>query len=250
MSRGMVIPFTVGRMGNFLFQAAATIGYARRHHLDFTMPFEPWPPRGDPIYLSHLRDPDYDNTLPTKIVKEKVFHYHEIPFDEKWIKGHNILLEGYWQSEKYFKKFRTEILALFDFDWELKPGHVSVHVRRTDYLKWVKKHPRVPVTWIMHAMERFPGYRFEFYSDDIEWCQEYFGDREDCSFSVGKSEVEDLTAMSCCEHHICSASTFSWWGAWLNQNPNKMVIMPKLWFVPGWGGHDTKDIIPPEWLRI
>jgi len=56
--------------------------------------------------------------------------------------------------------------------------------------------------------------------------------------------------MSCCEHHICSASTFSWWGAWLSQNPNKKVIMPKLWFIPGWGGHDVKDVVPPEWIRI
>jgi len=250
MNRGMVIPFTVGRMGNFLFQAAATIGYARHYGLDFTMPAGPWPPRNDPVYLPHLVNESYDPRLPATFVKESVFHYHEIPFKEEWIEGQNIILDGYWQSERYFKDIRGEILTLFGFGWMLVEGMVSVHVRRGDYLKWVKKHPKVPAEWITRVMSEFPGYQFKFFSDDIPWCKKMFGHRKDCSFSEGKNEVEDLENMSWCEHQICSASTFSWWGAWLNRNPKKRVIMPKKWFVDGWGGADTKDVVPPEWERL
>ncbi len=245
-----VVPFTVGRMGNFLFQAAATIGYARRHGLEFTVPAKPYPPRYDPVYLSHLVHPKFDGLMPSVTVKEKAFHYHDIEFKEEWRDGRTIMLEGYWQSEKYFKEIRSEILALFGFRWRFHPGSVSVHVRRTDYLKWKKKHPPVPKEWIEKAMGLFPGARFVFFSDDTNWCVREFGHRDDCTFSVGQGEVEDLERISSCEHHICSASTFSWWGSWLNQNSNKRVIIPKPWFVSGWGGHDIKDIVPPEWERL
>jgi len=245
-----VIPYTVGRMGNFLFQAAATIGYAKRHSLQFTMPAKPYKPRCDPVYLPHLVHPDFDPGMPSMTVKEEVFHYHDIPFQEEWRDGRTIILEGYWQSEKYFKELRTYILTVFDFPWTPSPGFVSVHVRRGDYLKWRKKHPPVGKDWIEKAMDQFKGYRFVFFSDDIDWCLKSFGKRSDCTFSTDHNEVDDLISMSCCEHHICSASTYSWWGAWLNQNPKKRVYIPRLWFVPGWGGHNTKDVVPPEWIKL
>jgi hypothetical protein len=97
-------------------------------------------------------------------------------------------------------------------------------------------------------MNKFPGYHFIFFSDDIPWCIQTFGHRKDVTFSAGRKEMEDLQYMSTCEHHVCSASTFSWWGMWLNRNPNKRVIFPKLWFTPNWGGLDTKDIVP-EWCE-
>jgi len=253
MSIGMptyVIPFTVGRMGNYLFQVAATIGYAKRHGLEFTVPAHPYQPRRDPVYLGHLVHPKFDAMMPSMTVKEQFFHYHEIPFQEEWKDGRTIILEGYWQSEKYFKEFRADILKLFGFEWTSMPGTVSVHVRRGDYLKWRQKHPPVGAEWMEKAMEQFPGHRFIFFSDDIGWCRKVFGKRKDCSFSMGHDEVRDLVEMSWCEHQICSASTYSWWGAWLNQNPNKRVVIPRLWFVPGWGGHNTKDVVPEGWIRM
>ncbi len=243
-----VIPFTVGRMGNFLFQAAAAIGYAKRHGLEFTVPKVPNLPRLDPVYLPHLVHPDYSpNSFIA--VEEEVFHYHEIPFKEEW-REHTIVLHGYWQSEKYFQEFREEILKLFAFPWECCKGYVSVHVRRGDYLRWRKKHPPVGKDWYSRAMEQFKGSHFRFFSDDIPWCQQNFGHREDCSFSVGQNEVEDLIRGSQCEHHICSASTFSWWQAWLNTNPAKRIIIPRLWFVPGWNNANTKDVVPESWVKL
>ena len=99
-------------------------------------------------------------------------------------------------------------------------------------------------------MAEFPGYKFKFFSDDIEWCMENFKHRNDCEFSGNSDEVSDLLEMSWCEHQICSPSTFSWWGGWLNKNENKKVIFPTFWFSPGWDGLDTSDIVPPYFIKM
>lgn len=245
----MVIPRTYGRMGNFLFQAATAIGYALRHGLEFTLPNTTKDANGNPIYLQHLWNPRWNPRLPKVRLEEGPYCYQIIPFKETWRKQ-NIELDGYWQSETYFKACRDEILNCFGFDWRHKPGVVSVHVRRGDYLTLQRKHPLVTVDWIERAMAKFEGNMFCFFSDDIAWCRNTFGHRGDCWFSTFLNEQEDLVQMSCCEHHICSASTFSWWGAWLNQNPNKRILIPSWWFTPGYQGLDTKDIVPKEWERM
>ena len=253
MNKTFVKPLTYGRMGNFLFQAACAIAYAQKHGLEYTLPNTTNDPKWNPIYLQHLVHPEFNDNLPCVFVTERRFNYQELPFKEEW-RSKNIILDGYWQSEKYFKDYRDQILQSFRFPWSPVSGVVSVHVRRGDYLTIRRhgklKHPPVPKEWIERAMREFPGVLFHFFSDDIAWCDEQFGDRSDVKFSSGMNEVADLIGMSCCEHHICSASTFSWWGAWLNQNPNKRIIMPKHWLSPGWGGLDTSDVVPPEWERM
>jgi Glycosyl transferase family 11 len=250
ISKGHVIPRTYGRCGNFLFQAACAIAYAQKHDYAYTLPANTTPgrdPKFNPVYLPHLVRKGYDPNLPNPIIiKERAHSYQELPFKEEW-RGTNIVLDGYWQSEKYFNHIRQEILDLFDFPWEVRPGVVSVHVRRGDYLRLTKKHPPVPIDWIKAAMEKFPGKQFLFFSDEIDWCWQMFGSRADCQFFQGKDEVADLTEMSCCEDNICSSSTFSWWAMYLNRNPNKRVIFPKLWFTPGYG-LDAKDIVP-DWCE-
>lgn len=242
------MPLTYGRMGNFLFQASAAAGYAWRHGMKFTLPSTTKNARNNPIYLQHLALKGLTPGLQTVRLVEDAFTYNALPFQEHW-RDRNILLDGYWQSEKYFKEFRAEILQAFGFKWEHWQGFVSVHVRRTDYLKLTQKHPPVSKEWMEAMMAKFEGKHFIFFSDDIPWCKEAFGARRDCSFSEGKTEEQDLTQMSWCESHICSASTFSWWGAWLNQFHHKRVILPKEWFVKWHGGLDTSDIVPPEWER-
>lgn len=250
-----VKPLTYGRMGNFLFQAAAAIGYALRHKIEFTVPAVTTPGRQvfwNPVYLKHLVKPAFDEKAPTIVLKEEGMPYQVLPFDEAWRGKANVILDGYWQTEKYFKEYREEILRLFAFPWTPDPfiPLVSVHVRRGDYLKWTKKHPAVPAAWIEDAMRQFHGHQFKFFSDDMNWCKAVFGRRKDCTFSTGKTEVGDLIEMSWCNHHICSASTFSWWGAWLNRSTTKQIIIPKLWFVPGWNNVDPSDIVPEEWRKI
>jgi hypothetical protein len=230
-----------GRMGNFLFEAASSYGYARRHDLEWSVPNWTTHHFWSPLYLQHLVHPNYVN-YEEVLINEHVHHYHEIPFDEEW-RGRNIVLNGFYQSEKFFAEYRDEILEKFGYPYQLNKGFVSVHVRRTDYLTLSQKHPPVTKEWYDYAMSHFEGYKFIFYSDDIEWCKQNFSDRNDCYFSHGSIE-QDLYEASWCEHNICSASTFSWWQMWLNQNPDKRVFFPEKWFNDNWDNLDTSDILP------
>ncbi len=248
MSRAMVIPWCRGRMGNFLFQTATAMAYAWDHELDFTVPTTTNDRKWNPIYLQHLANPNYDPNRPLKEIIEKRHTYQSLPFRPEW-RGANIQLRGWWQTEKYFKAYRKQIITAFGYPWKPWKGMVSVHVRRGDYLTLKEKHPVVTTEWYLAAMKLFPKAHFTFYSDEPLWCKQTFGGTPNVHISMGQSEEQDLISMSECEHHICSASTFSWWGAWLNQNPNKRVIMPKNWFQPG-RPEDTSDIVPAEWERM
>ena len=244
-----MVSFTaMGRAGNFFFECATAWAYAKRHGLKFSVPKHTSHQYWSPIYLHHLVDPKY-NPVDLITVEEKQFHYVPIQFDESW-RGRNILLHGYFQSPKYFDEYRDEMLDAFNLAWESREGFVSVHIRRGDYLKLTMKHPPVSKEWYENAMSMFPGKKFIFFSDDIEYCKQTFGNRADCLFSEGKTVEQDLIDMSCCEHNIISASTFGWWGAYLNKNPNKTVVLPRQWFQPGWDNADTSDIVPDEWIKI
>jgi hypothetical protein len=141
--------------------------------------------------------------------------------------------------------------------WEMKPGVVSIHVRRGDYVNLQNKH----ILYDIEYMKRATGYfrdkgfdNFKVFSDDIPWCREEFAKPEfagmNIEFAANPDEMADVIDMSQCEHHINSSSTFSWMGAWINRNPNKIVVTPVDWFKPGWGGLDTSDIVPEEWVKM
>jgi hypothetical protein len=244
----MVTFNNAGRMGNWLFEFASSAAYSLRHGMDFTVPSRTQDPHWNPIYCTHLINQNFDDKKEKVHIWENGHHYQELPFEESY-RDKNVIIEGYRQSELYFSDFRNEIIYLLDFKWEVKQGIVGVHVRRGDYLHLVNKHPPVTKEWYEQAMSMFPGMRFKFFSDDIRWCREAFGSREDCEFSTNSNEVDDMVELSCCENQIISASTFGWWGAWLNRNPEKKIIIPKLWFQPGYE-LDTKDIVPPEWTKL
>lgn len=157
-----------------------------------------------------------------------------------------MVLNGYWQSEKHWVEFKKEIVELFAFPWKLNEGYVSVHLRRTDFITLKEKHPVVTDEWYNEAMALFQNKKFLFFSDEIDYCKKVWGHRSDCYFSNVSIE-QDMIDMSCCEGHICSASTYAFWGMYLNRNEDKKVIFPKLWFTPGWDGADTKDVLP-EWV--
>jgi len=240
----MVKPITAGRCGNFLFQAATAMAYSWRHGIEYTLPNTTNDKFHNPIYLQHLVNINFDPSLPSVTIQEKEHTYQELPYKKEW-EGKNIFLKGWWQTEKYFKEYRDRIINEFGFPWKLLKNSVSVHVRRGDYLTLTQKHPFVSKEWYETAMKQFPGHSFTFFSDDSEWCSMNFRGKN-ISVSTGNSEVTDLIAMSCHTHQICSASTFSYWGAWLNRNPNKQVLIPKLWFQPG-RKEDTRDIVP-DWM--
>lgn len=223
-----------GRLGNQLFQIAATIGIAEKNGMGFFFP--EWK------YSKY-----FENKLPTnycddcKVYKAEGTNYYEVKLD----KG-NWDLEGFFQSEKFFINSRATILTYLQPTCEVdtylnsKYGHIlnsnttcSVHIRRGDYLKQKYYFPPQPLAYYKEAISLFDEKtKFVIFSDDIAWCKENF--EGDNYFFVDREEdIIDLILMSKCDHHIIPNSSFSWWAAWINNKPSKRVICPEYWFGPG-----------------
>ena len=192
-------------------------------------------------------------------------------FDEKLFKlDKNTYIEGFFQGEKYFKDIEDIIRA--DFQFKNMPNEqnqvliekinatnsISLHIRRGDYVQ-KKRYQNVYATCSLDYYKRGVEYiagMFEnptlfIFSDDIEWVKEnlqlpYEGVY--VSHNTGNRSYEDMRLMSLCKHNVIANSSFSWWGAWLNNNKEKVVIAPKKWF------NDEKivqtDVIPKDWVRI
>ncbi len=182
----------------------------------------------------------------------------------------NIYLDGYWQSEKYFDKIKNIILDEFTVknvqlgkdkevdDMISSIESVSVHIRRCDYVnnsKTNEKHGSCDLSYyhacVKQISMKLKSPHFFIFSDDIDWVKNNLK----LSFPTtivdhnsADKAYEDLRLMSHCKHNIIANSTFSWWGAWLNKNQEKIVIAPKKWFNDN--AIDTSDLIPSNWLRI
>lgn len=239
-------------LGNQMFQIATTIAHALRHGVEYKIPHQSTSSVLPDMPFKHLANWTPGDGLGLNFVQEH-FGYQELPY---WPK---MRLEGYFQSEKYFKDYRKEVLAAFKFPSGTARDVVGIHVRRGDYLSLPHKHPVVTSDYLNKAIEYFTtkGYlQFRFFSDDIAWCHEFAEKYSNTdvlfSFSVGQSPMADLYDLSQAEHQIISNSTFSWWSAWANENPNKIVVTPHEdnWFGPFYKHLNTSDLIPEKWVRI
>jgi hypothetical protein len=185
------------------------------------------------------------------------FAFCEIP---KYDKDFEIM--GYYQSEKFFIEHRTEILNLFEMDdfyskiiqdkYEkiLDKEICSIHVRRGDYLFVQQILPFLSIDYYKSAIEKVGKEKlFLIFSDDINWCKNAFSFIPNKVFIEGNNDVVDLYLMSRCNHNIIANSSYSWWGAWMNNSPNKIVISPNVWFGPQ-GPKEMEDIIPKNWYKI
>ena len=132
----------------------------------------------------------------------------------------------------------------------LNQNTCSIHVRRGDYLNLSEHHPLCDIEYYKDAMEHMPNDTvYLVFSDDISWCKENFlGDNY--IFIEDNSDIFDLYLMSLCHNNIIANSSYSWWGAWLNNNKNKIVVSPKMWFGPAKVGLDTKDVHCKNWIKI
>jgi hypothetical protein len=162
---------------------------------------------------------------------------------------------GYFQCEKYFKHRRTEILELFkpsdEFVGEINKyldlfGNISLHVRRGDYVN-SRVHPALTMKYYEEALSYLPyNMKVLVFSDDLKWCEENFiGERY---VFINEIDYISIYLISKMKHHIIANSSFSWWGAWMSEYENKLIIAPKKWF-----GYDTEydgDLIPDNWIRI
>lgn len=240
-----------GRLGNHFFEAANAIAFSLKHGLDYTSPLETSSDYWSPIYLKHLQDHSYNPSLETINIYEEGHEYNEIPFQD-YYRNCNVVFNGYYQSEKYFVEYREELLYLFKLPYKLTPI-CSIHARYGDYLTIEGKHIVINEEYLTKAMshisEKTGLTRFKVFSDDIPYFKKQLGHLYDFEYSGNTDELSDLIEISCCHSQINSSSTFSWWGAWLNQNKEKVVITPEKWFQDG-HGLETKDIIPNGWIKI
>lgn len=177
------------------------------------------------------------------------------------------IVEGYFQSYKYPEMVKNELMREFAFPSERdkklaamiyqmeQQECVAVHVRRGDYQGLVSMYGALwDEKYYEQALERLQSQAanpvFFFFSDDIEWTKEHFQEKnavyvESCMFDQYE-DWYDMCLMSHCKHNIIANSTFSWWGAWLNPNPDKIVIAPQKWMK----NDVMKDVCPFDWIRI
>ena len=182
----------------------------------------------------------------------------------------NVCLFGYWMSERYFTDIASIIREEFRFRNPPSPANssraeqlrscdsIAVHVRRGDYASnplvtsihglcgtdyyyraadEIRRHVREPV--------------FFLFSDDLQWASEnldFAGETVVVDDNQGEASPEDLRLMSEARHNIVANSGFSWWGAWLNANPKKIVCAPKQWFADP--AYDASDVVPADWIPL
>lgn len=200
------------------------------------------------------------------VVKQRDNEFATIP------KSKRLLLQGFFQSEKYFKPIRTQLLHELEFP-QLDEQNVilankikaiecsvSIHVRRGDYLKPNVQayHGILPIEYYQKSITFIKGkVRNPFYfifSDDPAWCEANVASSLSNYLMVkgntGAEAWKDIYLMSLCRHHIIANSSFSWWGAWLSGNPDKIVVAPCQWFRDETISTATVDLIPESWIRI
>ena len=254
-----------GRFGNYLFQIAAAASLARRNNSEFAVACHEnyLLPDNSTIYeyIQQFKNNIFKNITILKNPPSD-FHYfieksalfEPIPY------LNNIFLHGTFQSEKYFDKIR--IRQLFAMTYEIREsllhryGHViskgatSIHVRRGDYLNRPHEYNVPSMGYFKRAIDYISKDAcFLIVSDDIKWCKKNFRGTN-YYFADNNTSLEDLYLQSLCKNNIISNSTFSWWGAWLNDTPGKIVIAPKPWYGKSFSYIQTDDLLPQEWLQI
>lgn len=249
MYKGFCTFQNAGRFGNWYMECCTMLSYSIEHELNFTVPSHSTDAKWNPVYCLDLVNPKFNPHLDRIDLWEGKHSYEPLPFEESW-RDKNIYIHGYRQSEKYFVKHRKEILYLLNFPYHKKENYVGLHCRFGDYKVLRQKHPEVKKEYYQKAMELFPNYKFKVFSDEIHEAKKLLEGIEGLEFSGNTDEVLDVVELSCCEHQICSPSTFSWAAMWMNRNEDKKVIFPDFWFTPNWDNLDVSDIVPEWCIKI
>ncbi len=250
-----------GRIGNQLFQVASTIGIAKRNN-DVAV-FPKWYCNYTKKSISEFFKNPVDETLSAHLnlptYFERSFEYNMVLYSS------DTNMKGYFQSEKYFKHCTDLVRHHFEpsdkitdrinekYGDVLKENTCSIHIRRGDYLK-NSIHNVCDINYYVKAInyikEKTKIDRFVVFSDDIEWCKDYFplnfifvennlsASDVDSIHRRNDSDIEELFLMSFCKHNIISNSSFSWWGSWLNRNDKKIIVAPSKWF----GSDEINDV--------
>lgn len=269
----MIISQIVGGLGNQMFLYALGKSVALKNKTKFKIDIS--------VYSNYkLRKYSLNNLLIERTVANLIeiflwknffkFQEKNFRFDKNVFLRKNAYFVGYYQSPKYFEWIRGDLVREFspkasasgkNFDAAKKiqkENSVSIHVRRGDYVSnqiTNAYHGVCSLNYYKQAVEiirnKVQKPFFYIFSDDKNWVKK--------NIKTGNAQVfvdwnnadnsfEDMRLMSLCKHNIIANSTFSWWGAWLNKNPNKIVIAPQKWFANK--TIDTSDLIPHSWFRL
>ena len=270
-----------GRLGNQMFQYASMRGIASLKGFDWVVPPENYDHTAnyalfETFKMTNVQEKNI-GVVEGEILKETIHCYDKNLVDSC---SDNTNLDGFFQTEKYFEKISDEIRSDFTFKNEyLKPCKefidslettpIFLHIRRGDAIGKEHYHPVAPMSYYVEALKRFdedtPCFVF---SDDLDWCKSQdlfksdkflFNDnieRYDYQSMDGSGSMQytllphvDLCLMSLCSGAIIVNSSFSWWGAWLQNNRGK-VIASKPWFGPSASHLDTSDVVPDHWEII
>ena len=225
-----------------------------------------------PLEIKHIKYPYGLISKSIRFVRTKVLRQFNVNYTPRILKQRgNIYLDGFFQTEKYFADIRPTLISEISLKapWGQSahvvanqirnaPNSVSLHVRRGDYVQDTKTnqhHGTCGAHYYAHALEVLAekigaNIHLFIFSDDIEWVRANLTLPYPTTYVSDTSipDYEELMLMSLCSHNIIANSSFSWWGAWLNQNSGKIVIAPREWVRTG--KHNFRDIVPDSWIRI
>jgi hypothetical protein len=254
----MVSSDLIGGLGNKMFQISAAYSLSIDNNDECLFEIKNFSNAHQtvPTYFENIfRKINFGIFNPKNHYQEPFFHYKSIDY------SYDLLISGYFQSEKYFKHNRKKILDLFSIDDHslnyinkkygklLENKTCSIHIRRGDYLSLPNHHPICDISYYLESIENFDkDTLFLIFSNDIEWCKQNLS-LDNKIFVENEKDYIDIWLMSLCDHNIIANSSFSWWGAWLNENQNKKVIAPKNWFGSAIN-HNTKDLYCDGWVLI
>lgn len=251
-----------GGLGNQMSQISTTWVLARDHNDDCGFNFSMVPVHQGNNAMSYRSNifkklKDLPNGWkPLVVYKEPAYEYKRIPYYNR------ILLKGYFAGERYIGHRKNEVIELFK-DKQIVDtlsniykdkliDSVSIHVRRGDYLKFNKVYVLLDSDYYKRAMEiiesRVNIKNILVFSDDIRWCEQNMHDKR-MSFIKGHPDYYDIYLMSLCSHNITANSSFSWWGSYLNSNPDKIVCTPGKWFLSE-GPKNSDYLICENWIKI
>ena len=266
----MVTCILQGGMANQFFTTLATIAYARKHKMQYRIPTKTNNPRWKHYTFDNVGYEDIDTTSFYKYQSPDIRYderpydvsYHEIPYHE------NIVLEGHFQSWKYFDgiiyppRYFYEIVSM-----PFTSGMCAIHVRRGDYLTMADKLPPVTEKYLKNAADyivQLGVKEFNGYSDDIPWLKNEFNNQlggdwisdppffvmSSCHSEISNSEIIDLRRIASTKYIIGSNSSYSLMAYYLNPHWDKKIILPKVWFGPGYGPVDCTDLYPPDCIVL
>lgn len=276
-----------GGLGNQLFQYCAGRALALRHSTDLGLDLREFDrPAAFKMGLGHFNIQTVDTVVLPPSKEEGIGAFKTLlkggytrPYRERSLGfdtafdtlPDNTHLKGYWQTERYFQPFEKQIRE--DLQIITSPSDqntsmlskiegspaVSLHIRRGDYVSNKKAHAAHGTCDLpyyeraaAHIAAQLPREPSIFaFSDDPAWVADNLKlpfETTYINFNDGDHNYEDLRLMSACQHHIIANSSFSWWGAWLNPKPSKIVVGPVQWFADP--AKINPDILPSSWLRI